>query len=591
VDSEDLYDLLRRLEEHARNDEDLAREFEASARRYFGGAGPSGDLAAAERHREFFLLERESERLGTTPILGLASILEGEEVELIEALCGSHTSLFEVLDAEARAAGLVSVEDLASGRRLDLLEARFGEAVEVGDLLVGRVFPVDSSSAFLSAAAARISDRSLVEAVKRDLGATRATRPRGGRLSQQELEELFFRTCSQPVRALEHVEAALSAFLEEADCELADAEALRAMATSAESAGAFLGPLLDELAFDTACDLETARRLALEYWQAVQALRTPAPSRSASPHPNSASAKATGSPSAAELADAAARASAVEAFERGRAEGKSLDALFRELESALGIEDDEDEDEDADAAWDVVGIGPILEEYAWDRERVGSPLEPDERLQMQAMAESWDRGTRRPDSVDALDEAMLRDYVLVDLPRWIRARGLQTVPKEAEGLERAWQHFHRFCAWLDEEHATELAPLAIALRERWLEETARCLSLTHDARRSPISAERGVWVRALGMPSDGRIEIHPLLSQRSSPQALGRSASGGPRSASSLGSAEVDLGEAASGVRGGDLLRIDLEGERLPSARALLCEVLPSGAEDCLRERQSPRRG
>lgn len=591
MDSEDLYELLRRLEEHARSEEGLAREFEASSRRFLGGAERTGDPAAAERHREFFLLERESERLGTTPILGLSAFLEGEDAELMEALCGSHTSLFEVLDAEDRPDGLVSVEDLANGRRLELAEARFGGAIEAGDLLVGRVFPYGPNTAFLSAAAARISDRSLVEAVKRDLGAMRAARPRGGRLSQIELEELFFRPREQPVRALEHVEADLSSFLLEAGSELADVEPLRALATSAETTGAFLGPLLDELAFDTSCDLETARRLALEYWQALQALRTQATSRGASPS------RRAGTPSAEERADAAARASAVEAFERGRAEGKSLDVLFRELESALGLEDDEEEEEDADPAWDVVGIGPILEEYAWDRERIGVPLDPDELRQMQAMAESWDRGTRRPDSVDALDEAMLRDYALVDLPRWIRAQGLRTAPLEAEGLERAWRHFQRFCTWLDEEHATELVPLANTLRERWLQETSRCLALTHDARSAPIGCElgvweRGVWVRALGTPNAGRVAIQPLLSPRPSSLGTGRAAPdpihGSPRSGSS---AEVDLGASAAGVCGGDLLRIDLVGERSEPVRAQLCEVLPSGAEECLRERQSSPRG
>ena len=46
MDSEELYDLLRRLEERARRDQDLEREFADSARRFHGARNAGGDLAA-----------------------------------------------------------------------------------------------------------------------------------------------------------------------------------------------------------------------------------------------------------------------------------------------------------------------------------------------------------------------------------------------------------------------------------------------------------------------------------------------------------------------------------------------------------------
>ncbi|MBK9383894.1 MAG: hypothetical protein IPN34_03575 [Planctomycetes bacterium] len=562
MEADDLKDLLERLEARVRQDSGLARELEESALRFHGGRDHTSQSSAAEqRHREYFFLERESPRFGTTPILGLAPEIDAEDAELVDALCGSHASLFEVLQTEGLESRAVRVEDLASGRVLLLADADFRGLAEVGDLIVGRVFPLRGDEALLSAGAARLHDPELLDAVKRDLGQTRSERPRAARLSQLELEELFFRPRSQSVRALEHVEADLLGFLEGAGSDLAVAEEMRELALGAESVGAFLGPLLEDLAFDTSCDLDVARKLALEYWQAQQALRNSAPN----------------GPKRAELhrekqAEASARSSAVEAFERGRAQGKNLDELFQELESALGLNEGEEEDVDSEAPWEIVGIAPIVEEYAWDRERVGEPLEEEERRQVLSMAQAWDALARPPASVDSLDAAMVRDYALIELPRWVRGQAFRESAHEAACLLRAWRNFDRFCAWLDAEHSTELGATIQSLREDWLGDAERCLALTHGSSADQCTADGGLWVRAVSDASRSEIEIEPLL-----PGASRRQGGLGKRKVSIRGSCEA---------RAGDLLRVDFDTGRDGASGVLVREVLPGGAEESLRDRR-----
>jgi hypothetical protein len=64
---------------------------------------------------------------------------------------------------------------------------------------------------------------------------------------------------------------------------------------------------------------------------------------------------------------------ALAAFDRGRAEGKDLEQLFRDLERDLGIADeesDEDSTEADDGAPDFPGvIGAMVEEFLWETER------------------------------------------------------------------------------------------------------------------------------------------------------------------------------------------------------------------------------
>jgi hypothetical protein len=563
LEADDLKDLLERLEARVRSDARLTRELEESALRFHGGQGPASHAspAATQRHREYFLLERESPRLGSTPVLAFSPELDAEDADLADALCGSHASLFEVLQVDGLESRGVRVEDLASGRVLWLTEADFRGQVQAGDMIVGRVFPLRGEIALLSAGAARIHDGELVAAVKRDLAQTRSERPRAARLSQLELEELFFRPRTEPVRALEHVEAALLGFLEDAGSDLAVAEELRELALGSPTIGAFLGPLLEDLAFDTSCDLDVARKLALEYWQAQHALR----------HAPAAGRRAV-EPRREKQAEASARASAVEAFERGRAEGRNLDQLFQELESALGLDEGDEEDDGTEAPWEIVGIAPILEEYAWDRERVGEPLDEEERRQVIAMAQTWDGGSRPPASVDALDTAMVRDYALIDLPRWVRGQSYRESAQESAGLLRAWRNFERFCGWLDAEHSTELGETVRSLREDWLGDAERCLALTYGSPTSQSADDGGLWVRAVRDASAEDIEIEPLVPSAS-------------RRESGFGRRTVPIRGTCS-ARCGDLLRVDFETGRDGAPAVLVREVLPGGAEESLRDRR-----
>jgi hypothetical protein len=63
-------------------------------------------------------------------------------------------------------------------------------------------------------------------------------------------------------------------------------------------------------------------------------------------------------------------ARAIEAFERGRADGGDLDALFDALERDLALADEPSAEDDAEAVPDFPGVvGAMVEEFRWEVER------------------------------------------------------------------------------------------------------------------------------------------------------------------------------------------------------------------------------
>lgn len=358
-----LRDLLAKVEE----DPGLAAEL-ARARREFFGADQAEYLArgtskadrdrmdaAANRFAEWFLLERESDVLGEVPVRALAERMgRGDEAEDLEA------SVAGVFVVDRVAGGEVRVRDLQDERSYDLEGVR-AATVSVGDVLVGRLFPL-ASGAYLPSQACVVEPRGreLAEAFRQDLVRLGLQR----RLNQAELERVMVQSLAQqraqPFRALERVEADLDAFLRHAGRSPQDIRRLLEALAAAERPAVVMGPLLEELAFDTNVDLELARRLLLEAWNAYHARgRAPAPApRPAPPEPDPPIAGA--GPTLG--SDVAAR------IERGLARGQDVEDVFAEVEGMLGVDPSEDEDEDA-AALDPFTIGdlePLVYEYLWE---------------------------------------------------------------------------------------------------------------------------------------------------------------------------------------------------------------------------------
>jgi hypothetical protein len=132
-----------------RRDPALAAELEGSVAEFFRGAPPTGSPAAAllsaRRHLEWFVFERHSPRLFGTPLERLLEEWRGAardpEPELERALLQSITGVFEVSDVR-RGEG-AWLRDLTGFGEHPLGDPALAERLVLGDLLVGRLFPVE----------------------------------------------------------------------------------------------------------------------------------------------------------------------------------------------------------------------------------------------------------------------------------------------------------------------------------------------------------------------------------------------------------------------------------------------------------------
>jgi hypothetical protein len=429
-------------------DATLRREFGESRRVYFAhrGQGATLDALAHRRHLEWFLLERFSPGRSGVPIEVLlhearAQALEADEGEgtrevALAAMLASLASVFEVtgvLPGEG-----AWVRDLAGGGEYALEEPEASYALEVGDLLVGRLFDVGDTLHRMSSAAGFFREKRLREAVERDLERARASRRGSLRLSQAELERMFWsdggdeRQGAHPGARARELLIGGGAPADLVDSILAD---LAATPFDRErvlhGGGDALGHALDRLAFDTAVDLEAARQALFEAWAAL-AVERGAEERS-------------GEPGAAERAREVDVAAAISAFDEGRQAGRDLEQLFQELERDLGLEG-EDESED-DPVPDFPGaVGAVVEEYLWDLARQGQHELAREHAALRKLGAF---GT----SIGVFENLTARD-LLSFCAVWVPEFGELRKPGEALALLEALK---AFCAWCEDQQDLTIA--------------------------------------------------------------------------------------------------------------------------------------
>lgn len=333
----------------------LAAELQRARREFFGEGEAPVDGVAMRRFYEWFLLERDSETLGDVPVLLPQYAAAGEVLE--ESLAG----VFHVTGVDAE---IATATDLQSG---DALELRVpGGALLAGDLVVGRLFEVGVEQWLPSTAAVVFRPGTpLAGSFQRDL----ARLELGRRLQQAELERLLLRRpdarpiarAAGAVAPLEHLEADLDRLLGDAGGRYS-ATAISAELARAPRLGAALGPLLDDLAFATSVDLDAAREVLVQMWNAH--------------HP--ADADAAAAPAAAVEAPTPPGSTLGERLVRTLDEGlgrhADVEGLFAELERMAGLEpgaaDDEENPFDRDEQGDPSGAGgdleALVEEYVWE---------------------------------------------------------------------------------------------------------------------------------------------------------------------------------------------------------------------------------
>ncbi len=358
-------DLFLQLVEQ---DAALSEEFRTSVPEFFGEHGPQGDESAhqlaARRHVEWFLLERPSEALADVPVLGLVERwLErapATEQDALDVLQATLAGIFEVTGVTPGEG--VWIRDLAAFGEYPLYEPEGSMALEVGDLLVGRIFPVGDSLYRISRAAAHFRNAELLQALRADLERLRASHRGVMRLAQSELERMFWGGGAGPTagQAKEPADpvAAAREFLAEAGLGAEEIAAILARLAAepcpgeqvVPGAGDALGAVLDGLAFETEVDLGRARALLLAAWPELARPRAPAKD----------------APRARKVDASVDVAAAVAAFDKGRAEGRDLEALFDELERELQL-DEEGSGGDEDSVPDFPGVvGAMIEEFVWD---------------------------------------------------------------------------------------------------------------------------------------------------------------------------------------------------------------------------------
>jgi len=448
--NQDLEESLELFAQLVGEDGRLEREFATSQRGFATPDLPAAErLLAERRHLEWFLCERPSESLEGVPAEALREPweerAEASQVGFAEALLGSVASAFEV--TAIAPGGSLLVRDLFGFAELEITEPEAAGELAVGDLLVGRLFPVSSELFRLSPATGVFRNQALVAALRGDVERMRGGRSRVLRMQQCELEALFFgrapsgrvgdaRDGSPPgVEDEASLRSAASRELIDAGLDAARAAdsvaRVLGQASGAHPAAAAgrdpVGELLNELAFDTEVDLELARRTLIRLRSELGARPAPA-----------------GAPSRARPEGTESAASALRHFDEGRARGEELEVLFRRLETELGVEADEPTDDGTSPDFPGV-IGAMVEEYLWDREREGGEVSGSPRELLRELS-------RYGKGIGVFENLASRD--LLDFAgRWLLEESRLETAVEARAL---LDTLADFCRWAEERHAHAL---------------------------------------------------------------------------------------------------------------------------------------
>src|SRR5262245_6365661 len=416
-----LESCLRSLRSFVEGDEDLSGELAAARGEFFGA--PDVPTAGAEaRFLEWFLFERPSARYGEIPYLTFLRRSEEDlPVPQRDMLEGMAENVFGVFEVESLVPGSgMTLADLLRGRTIAVREEQVQALVEVGDTLVGRLFPIPGAAGFegeeflLSGAVACFRSKELRDALGADLARARADSP-GARLSQREIERLLW---PSPASAELAPEAEVREILGAAGLPGLEFEDLRRSLAQAPRPGPVIGPLLDRLAFETRVDLDRARAALWALWEETRREVSESPPIPPGPPRNDAGPHN-------------ARA-AVEAFERGRARGENLEDLFSRLERDLDLEAEPDAEEASDPALEGTAgnLTPLIEEHLWERSRQAPSGRPGREARLRSFGRYLSERLVPPvDLLDRLEPDHLRRFARdVLLP----ARG---VPAQEEALD------------------------------------------------------------------------------------------------------------------------------------------------------------
>lgn len=354
--------LLRELASRCRDDAQLQEEEKEARQVFFGPDTIVPDTHAEHRFREWFLLERPSEKLGAPPAVIFAP--EAPEPDTLWfRLLDSFLGIFKGIGHDDQGAPLL--EDLWSGRQIRLAGERM--SLDESGVLVGRVAHGGGEQHVPLPGATFLVAPGLADALARDLSRIRAAQPRA-RLSQLECEDLLvpYRPKTQDSNPAE------GRWREDLTALLAGQEHwdLERVLDLVQEQG--IQEALSALAFESDLDLEGLRRIFQEMAQEARAPQDEASERS--------------NPEAevdTDDVDPAAIAAALAAFDEAASEGADLASRFATLEEKLGLEPGSSDPIEEITKRDATpeervgletppGIPLCLATYLWEKEQAGT---------------------------------------------------------------------------------------------------------------------------------------------------------------------------------------------------------------------------
>lgn len=549
LDPARLQRTTREIAAELASDPAMAAELTRARREFLGGAPATPDSAADARFCEWFVTERDSDVLGDIP----ARVVGGVPPEVREALLDSVCGLFLVAGAgnEVRLRDVITDDDLNMPR---------DPRLALGDVLMGRLYPVDDGLVSPSPLVTVIRDgAALVEAVRSDLARADLAR----RLSQAEVEAVLHlstpaaaaRSAQDPAAAPdddadpedvlppEHYEAQLAELLGDPDeLDMTAADISRALAASPNSAGAVIGPLLEQFAFETAADLGAIHQTLVELWNAHRLAPRPTPAP-----PTVEPTRATARDDADDLDGPGLGAAIARRLEQGDAAHEDVDKLFGDIESLLGA-DDEDEDDDEEWNRPDGDLDPLVTEFLWERDHAAGSAAAT------VLAAFLQQQNALP-----VPGVYLEAITPNEIARFLLQTYLSTPPgQRAARVGATFAVLSEFFVWAEDTQEYALA----ATIETCRREVAEPLSRTARASLALSTATEVV--------AGGRAQVHRVLRiEAGEVEVVGDNDA----------PVWLDLPDAASMLRVGDILLAGLEPDGHGGARVDgLAVVLPAGA-------------
>jgi len=439
----------------------------ARAEAEFGTPCPENEHDAAlwrRRLDEWFVFERVGGDASAPPFVDLLEAAGTSPQDPLRAaaaaLRGSLVSLFEVTGIEP-GRGLW-LHDLAGLGEYPADEGATAGAFRRGDLIAGRIYPLPDGSWHISRAAAFYRNEQLVSALRHDLEQARAARRGPVRISQSELERMFFAAGPAPsadpvgeARELLRSAGVETDEIEEILARLADEPFDRAHLLP--GAADALGEVLDRLAFESSIDLDAARTTLIEAWSVLARRGLPGTVRGGELAPHGPPAPGAAQGTRSTLRKLAAP-EAVAEFERRRREGMALEAAFRELERDLDLDPEQDSDDEGERspAPDFPGVvAAVVEEYLWE-------MTTQRGAALDAGLESVRLFGRFGADIGVFENLGERELAAY-LCHWLPESGaLPTADAAREHLVA----FAAFCRWVEDAQGVDLTtPLRTRLRE------------------------------------------------------------------------------------------------------------------------------